>query len=342
MQMLTGPVEVARRVGRRGLVAAAVATVALVAVAATPQLLGSHLGEAFERLGSADPAWLWLAALGFLCSLVGSAGSWEAAVRLCGGRIGALDANARYGLGSLVNTFVPGRVGDALRFALYSRSVDGEARLWKTGGAFAAIGVARAVAMAALVAGGVAIGALPLWPLLLLGGFVAIGAAVAWRSRNGRARTHVAHLLDAFRELGRDPRAGLRIMGWIAFATVGRVAATAAVAAALGVHAPLAAALIIIPALSVATMVPVTPGNVGVTSGAVVLALQAHGIGETDALSVGIAFHAIETAVSLLYGVGAPLLAGAGTHRRLTIAATATASVALVTAFGATVLAPLV
>src|SRR5690348_16574138 len=279
----------------------------LVAAAATPQLLGGRIAEALAKLGGANPAWLWLAALGFLCSLAGSAGSWQAAVRLCGGKLGALDANARYAAGSLVNTFVPGRVGDALRIALYSRAVEGEARVWKTGGAFATIGIARAVALAALVVGGALAGALPLWPLAVLGDFVAIGAVVAWRSRNGRAHTRFAHLLDAFRELGRNPRAGARILAWILLATLGRLGAAAAVAASLGVHAPLAAAVIIVPALDVATLVPLTPGNVGVTSGAVVIALQAHGIAHVDALSVGIAFHAVETAVSLLYGIVAPL-----------------------------------
>lgn len=338
--MLEAPIAAARRAGRGALLAAGAITLALVAVAATPQLLGTRVSEAFEKLGGADPAWLWLAALGFLCSLAGSAGSWQAAVRLCGGRIGTLDANARYAAGSLVNTFVPARVGDALRIALYSRSLDGEARVWKTGGAFAAIGIARAVALAALVVAGAAAGALPLWPLALLTGFVAIGATVAWRLREGRARTRFAHVFDAFRELGRHPRAGLRIVGWIVFATLGRVAAAAAVAASLGVHAPLAAAVIIVPALDVATLVPLTPGNVGVTSGAVAIALQAHGIGHTDALSVGIAFHAVETAVSLLYGIGAPLAAGTGTHRRLALVAASTACFALAVAFGATVIAP--
>ena len=340
MQMLEAPIDAARRVGRRGLLAAGVVTLALLAAVATPQLLGARIGEAFEKLGGADPAWLWLAAVGFLCSLTGAAGSWQAAVRLCGGRIGALDANARYAAGSLVNTFVPGRVGDALRIALYSRSLEGEARVWKTGGAFAAIGIARAIALAGLILGGAIAGALPLWPLAVLSGFVAIGAVVAWRSRDARARRRVAHIFDAFRELGRNPRAGVAIVGWIVLATLGRLGAAAAVAASLGVHAPLAAAVIIVPALDVATLVPVTPGNVGVTSGAVAIALQAHGIGHTDALSVGIAFHAVETAVSLLYGIGTPLAAGTGTHRRLAVAAASTACFALAVAFGATVIAP--
>jgi uncharacterized membrane protein YbhN (UPF0104 family) len=337
--MLKREIEATRHVGRRGLVAACAGT-AVVAAAATPQLLGGRVADALDKLGGADPAWLWLAALGFLCSLAGSALAWQAAVRLCGGRVGALDANARYAAGSLANTFLPGRVGDAVRIGLFSRSVGGDARVWKTGGAFAAIGVARAVALAGLVVGGAAAGALPLWPLAVLAGFVGVGGVLARRSRNRRAQTRIAHVLDAFRELGRDPRAGARILACIVVATIGRLGAAAAVAASLGVHAPLAAAVIIVPALDVATLVPLTPGNVGVTSGAVALALQAHGIAHTDALSVGLAFHAVETGVSLLYGIVAPLAAGTVAQRRLALAAASTACLAVAVAFGATVIAP--
>jgi uncharacterized membrane protein YbhN (UPF0104 family) len=334
------------RLGRAGMAAAVAATLALVAVAATPQLYGSRVAEAFEGLGRADPAWLWLGTLGFLASLAGAAGSWHCAVRLCGGEIGFVDANARYGTGSLVNTFLPARLGDAVRLALYSRALDTRHRLWTTGGAFAVIGAARAVALAALVVAGALAGALPLWPVAVLAAMVAAAGAVAWRSRTLRSHSRVAAGLAAFRAIGSDPRAAVRIVGWIAFATVGRFGATAAIAASLGVHRPLAAAVIILPALDVATLLPLTPGNVGVTSGAVAFALQAHGIGHTQALSTGIAFHATETAVSLLYGAcGVLVVAGGsltGTRRWLAYAAGTAASLALVGAFGATVVAPLV
>jgi uncharacterized membrane protein YbhN (UPF0104 family) len=156
----------------------------------------------------------------------------------------------------------------------------------------------------------------------------------------------VAHALDAFRALGREPVAGLRIVAWIGFATLGRIGAAAAIAAALGVHAPLAAALIVVPALDVAGLVPLTPGNLGVTSAAVAAAMQAHGIGATQALSTGIAFHAVETAVSLLYGAGALLAVGGasltGTRRWLAFAGASTAAFAVAVGVGATFVAPLI
>ena len=42
---------------------------------------------------------------------------------MCGAELGYGDANARYGVGSLVNTFLPARLGDAVRFGLFSRAL---------------------------------------------------------------------------------------------------------------------------------------------------------------------------------------------------------------------------
>ena len=331
---------------RRVVVAAAVLTLLVLAIAATPQLLGSRVGAALDEVGTANRGWLWIAALGFFVSLVGAAGAWRSAVRLCGSRVGLVDANARYGVGSLANTFSPARVGDAVRIALFSRTLDQPDRVWTTGGAVAAVGAARATALGMLIVYGAAMGALPLWPLLLLCTLVGAAATVAWRVRDSRARTHVSHLLDAFRELGRRPRSGLRIFAWVLLATAGRLGAAAAAAAALGVRAPLAAAIIIVPALDLASLFPVTPGNFGVTSGAIAVTLNTHGVAVTQALSTGIAFHAVETAVSVVFGlVGLLLVGGAsltGTRRWVLVGAVACTCLVAAGVFGATVVAALV
>src|SRR6266487_6214287 len=107
--MLASPTHAHRLPDRRVLATAVLVTLAVVAVAATPQLLGSRVLHALDGIGRADPAWLWVAALGFLASLAGAAGSWRSAIRLLGGSLSLRDANARYGIGSLVNTFVPAR-----------------------------------------------------------------------------------------------------------------------------------------------------------------------------------------------------------------------------------------
>jgi uncharacterized membrane protein YbhN (UPF0104 family) len=334
--------------GPRTLAVAGIVCVGLLAVAATPQLLGSDVRRAFAGLEHARPIWLWAAAAGFVAALLCNAWVWRSAILLVGGRIDRVRAVACYGVGSLVNTATPARIGDAARIALFSRAFEGRGsdRYWKTGGVFGAIGAARALVLGVLVLVASILGALPRWPLLVLGGLVTAALVAAFLARGRRPHRHVAHVLDAFRALWRSPLGGARIVGWVAAATVARVGGAAAIAAALGVSRPLLAAAIIVPALDLATLVPLTPGNVGVVSGTVAVALRARGVDLTKALTTGIALHAIETAVSIVVGAaGALYLArfGSATTRRRALAiAGAACVVLLVGAFSATVFADFV
>jgi uncharacterized membrane protein YbhN (UPF0104 family) len=338
--------EIRRRVGNRGAAAAVGVLLALGVLFATPQLLGTRVTAAFGALDDADAKLLWLAAVGFAVAVVGAAGSWRCAVALCGGRLSLADACARYGAGSLVNTFVPARAGDAVRIGLFSRVLPNRERLWTTGSAFAALGAARAAVIAALVVAGAVAGFMPLWPLLVVLTLVAVGAAAALRARNRQAASRISHLLDAFRELGRRPRSAVRLVAWIALSTAGRLAAATAVGASLGIHRPLAAAVVIVPALDLAGIVPLTPGNIGVTSGAIALAFEANGVSFTHGLAAGIAFHAVETVVGIMFGLAsvvwlAPYPSPA--VRRIALLATAASwTLGIAGAFSATVLVPLV
>src|SRR3954468_18284774 len=197
--MSASPPAVRRLLDRRTLAAAGGAPLALVAVAATPQLLGSRVGAAFNGIDEANPSLLWLAGLGFLVSLVGNASAWRSTLALCGARLTRTDANARYGIGSLVNSVSPARAGDAVRIALFARTLPQRNRILAAGGAFAALGAARALVLAVLVLAGAVAGALPLWPLLLLGALVGAAVAAAWFTRGRRAETRFAHVFDAFR-----------------------------------------------------------------------------------------------------------------------------------------------
>ena len=339
--------EILSRVGRRRLAAAAALTLTLAVLVATPQLLGSHVVNAFGALDEADPLWLWLAGLGFLLAVLGAAGSWFSAIRLCGGRLSLGDACARYGAGSLVNTFVPLRAGDAVRIGLFSRVLPkSRERIWTSGGAFAALGLARLVVLAGFVVAGTLAGALPLWSPLAVLGLVAAGVALTLRAKSNGAGGHLSHLLDAFRALRQEPLAALRLVGWIALSTAGRLTAATAVGAAMEIHRPLVAALVIVPALDVAGTLPLLPANVGVTSGAVAVAFQAHGISFAHGLAAGIAFHAVETTVGILFGlVSVVWLApypSPHIRRIALVAVAASGCLALAGTFSATVLLPLV
>ena len=339
-------VEVPIKRPHRLFLAATGLTLALLAVAFVPELLGSEVRRALAGLSSARPIWLWLAGLCFLCSLVGTASAWRSAIGLVGGRIGRLDAGARYGIGSLINSFAPARLGDVARLALFSRAIDTNEGLWRAGGSFAVIGVARALALALLIVAGSVAGALPLWPVLVLIGLSVLAALAALTTRNRTARTHIAHLLDAFRVLGREPRRGACIAAWVAFATMARLGAAASIAAALGVRSPLLAAVLVVPALDFSGAMPLTPGNVGLTSGAVALALHAQGVGLTAALTTGIAFHAVETVAGIAFGLASVLFlapfSSICARRRTTLAVGVATCVMLVGAFGATVLVDLI
>jgi uncharacterized membrane protein YbhN (UPF0104 family) len=317
----------------------------LVAVAATPQLLGERVAAGLDGLSDASAGWLWVAAGAFGLSLFASACGWACALTRCGGETTPVDSTARYCTGSLVNSVAPARIGTAVRFALMSRTLHTEGRLWTVGGIATSLSAVRALWLAIVLALGSASGALPRWPIavLLLG--TGVAAAIAWRARTSRPGRRFAHALDVFRVLGSCPKAAAQIVGWVGLAMLARVVAAAAIAAALGVPRPLAAALLIIPALDLAGILPLTPGNVGVSSAAVAFALSAHGAASDVAVAAGIALGAVETLTTLALGCGSLLyFAGrrAEARRWQTAAVSACGCLALFAAFGATVVVPLV
>lgn len=318
---------------------------ALIALAVTPQLLGDLVADGVAGLSDASPGWLWLAAAAFGASLVTSACGWQSALTRCGGTTSRTDASARYCTGSIVNALAPARIGTAVRFALMSRVLHNEGRLWTVGGIAGSLSAVRAVWLAIVLALASASGVLPRWPIAALLLAAAAAAALAWRARDSRPGTTFGHALDVFRVLGRCPRAAAQIAGWVGLAMALRVLAATAIAAAFGVEQPLAAAVLIIPALDLAGILPLTPGNVGVASAAVAFALTAHGVGSDVAVSAGIALGAVETlttlglgSASILYFVGMR----ADARRWHTVSVGLAGCFMVVAAFGATVLFPMV
>ncbi|MGH3130338.1 MAG: lysylphosphatidylglycerol synthase domain-containing protein [Gaiellaceae bacterium] len=322
---------------KRALVAAGAALAVFGLVVSTPELLGDRVGEALAGLAAASPLWLWLAALSFFALIVCTGCAWRAGVAACDGGVGTLDATARYAAGSLVNALAPGGLGGPVRIALFSRTIPTRDRIWTSAGIATAIGVARAPALALLVLAAALTAGFPLWPLLLLVGGTVLAVLVAAVTRGWTPHARVAHVLDVFRALGRCPVAAVRLAGWVSLATAARVAAAAAIAASLGVASPLRAALIMIPALALAGLVPLTPGNIGVGSGAIAVALHLLGVDGSTAIATGIAFQAVETAVSLAAGSAALLCLARLPAWTLRVAA-AGACLALAGGFSATVL----
>jgi uncharacterized membrane protein YbhN (UPF0104 family) len=291
------------------LAAAGLSLVAIASLVAMPGLLARPLARAVSTLSGAHPLWLWAAGGSFALALVCSACAWRSALGLCGGRIGRLEAGARYGVGSLVNSVLPGHVGEAVRVALFSRGLAGSDRLWVASGIPAAIGATRALLLAVLVFAAAVSGALPAWTALALAGVGCAAVLVcAWAGRRKPGANRLERAFEVFRAVGRSPSSALPVLGWLVCSVGARVVAVAAVAAALGVRAPMAAALVIVPALAVAAFASLTPAGIGVTSGAVALVLHARGATVTTALAAGIALNAVETAAGLTLGIASGLL----------------------------------
>src|SRR5262249_21614481 len=141
------------------------------------------------------------------------------------------------------------------------------------------------------------------------------------------------------RSLGRSARASAAVLGFTFGMAAARLCAAIAVAASLGIPHPVLAALVILPALDVASVFPITPGGVGIGSGAVAVALAGRGIGMADALGAGTAIQALESAAPIAAGsLGILSLAQSRPAARWVLrVATAGASLALVAALGAVV-----
>lgn len=332
-------------VGKRHLAVFLASIAALAALALTPQVIGGLVAEGVAGLDDASAGWLWLAGLAFAGSLVASACAWELALSRCGGDTSRPDAAARYCTGSLVNAVAPARIGTAVRFALFSRVLHGPGRLWTVGGIAGSLSAVRALWLALVLALGSASGVLPRWPIAALLLAAGVAAVIAWHVRDTRPGTKFGHALDVFRVLGRCPKAAVRLAGWVGLAMALRVAAATGIVAAFGVSRPLAAALLIVPALDLAGIMPLTPGNVGVASAAVAFALTAHGVSSGVSVSAGIALGAVETLTTLALGSASVLYflgkrADARSWR--TAAVAVTGCFALAASFGATVIVPLV
>jgi uncharacterized membrane protein YbhN (UPF0104 family) len=295
----------------------------------------ADLSAAAHALRDAQPGWVFLSAVCCGCALLCSARAWDVGLRVCGGRAPFGQIAARYSVGSLVNSVAPAHLGGAARVALMARTLPCSDRLWQAGGVGAAVAVARALALALLVFAAAALGRIPLWPAPLLAAAVAGVFLLASRGAH-RFGGRVGSLLCVFGRLGRRDAGGPRLAGWICCSTAARIAAATAAAAALGIGRPLWVGVVLLAAVALAGLLPLTPGNIGTGAGAATLALHSVGVGLGESLALGVAFQAIETFAGVTLGLlGTAHLAAPGTPmRRLAFAGGLTAAVLVAGALG--------
>jgi uncharacterized membrane protein YbhN (UPF0104 family) len=256
---------------------------------------------ALADLRGADPGWLVAAGAAFLTASLCSAGAWHRGLRACGAKLGRTEVTQRYAAGSLANTLAPANAGEVVRVALLSRAMGSEGAVFAVLGVSAVVAVVRATVILTLFVA-TAASSVSMGRVGLAAGVLALAACGLFLARR-RLSGKVRHLLDVVRGLVAEPLAAVELVAWVVACTGATILASACVGAALGVPHALAAALVIVPAIEVAKLLPITPGNVGLTSAAVAIALHAHGVPLESAVTVGITLHAVETVVGLSFGV---------------------------------------
>jgi hypothetical protein len=282
-----------------------VALVGVVAALRSPQkLVGGVLA-----LGSANQPLLLLSALMFLLGALATARAWRAGMEGCGADASASAVTSRYAVGSLANSFSPAPAGELVRIALLSQLIRAQ------GARYTVAGICTTVAVIRIFVTGIVFGAVA-WTTpattTLAEAALAITTLVALSSVMLRLplRGRLAHLGDAARGLRRSPRLALSMFAWIATTTFVRIVAVSCAVGAFGVPRPWLAALLIVPAVELASLVPFVPGNLGVTSALITLALRDRHVALLHAISVGLALHAIELAVGICFGLGGVLVLG--------------------------------
>ena len=248
---------------KRGIVALALLTGFLVVCILASSELAPELHRAGALIASGDRTSLVGALFIFALVPIASALTWCRAL----GPVPLVEGCCRYGVGSLVNTFVPARAGDAVRIVLISRLLRGtRRRLIAT--RFGSLELVR-------------IGCFGTMALASVERPAAVGAGLAIVALCARAGK-------------------LQLLSVVAASALLRVGAFTVALGAFGVHAPLAGALRVVPALEIAAVAPLTPGNVAFASLATSIALG----GPVGAgLALGLALHLLETAAAVAFGL---------------------------------------
>jgi uncharacterized membrane protein YbhN (UPF0104 family) len=272
--------------------------VGLGALAATAVYARHSLAAAPARLHDLHPVPLALAAGGLLVTLAASAGAWRCALRSAGAKLCFREAWGCYGLGSLANAVLPARLGEAVRIGLFAGRLTGLDRRWLSGGACLAVATARGAVYALTCVAAAAAGLLPGWtlaaPLVVAVALAAFLTIVRTRAKGRTAGLGLA--------AGLSPAAWTVLLGWVSLAAVSRLAAAVGVLEALDVARPFAAAIVGLAALAVGSTIPIAPGGAGVAGVGMALALVQLGVAPSTAVAAAMAFHAIETLASLVFG----------------------------------------
>ena len=234
-----------------------------------------------------------------------TAAAWRSVLASSGMPLGVCQSWGCYGAGSLANTFLPARMGDALRIELFSRRLPDGRRRWLACGIAASIGLAQSVVLGLVLTFGSLAGALPLWTIAPALAFPAVMLTGGRLASLSRPRGRIACLATASRL---SPLAWTRLLAWISASAVARLLVIASVLDSLAVPHPLTTALVATGGLALGNIVPVAPGSVGVAAATMAVALGHMGLHASTAVAAAVSFHAFETGAGVAFGISGCLL----------------------------------
>jgi uncharacterized protein (TIRG00374 family) len=229
-----------------------------------------------------------------------------------------------FSVGLFANALLPGRVGELARVAVLNRKMPERKGAWPTlVGTVFAHRVFDIVPVLLLILYVVVAASIPTSVRAISLGVIALGVvlfglAIAG-ARRPSSRVSMEGLGQARRLLAMG-RAGLGVMrspaeaaGAIVFQICGWTCQLFAVYTAMrafDIHAPLAAAGVVLLLMNVVTIFPFWPGNVGIVQVAIASALVGYGVPYSVGVAYGFGLQAIEASVGI--GVGLLFLAREG------------------------------
>jgi glycosyltransferase 2 family protein len=276
---------------------------------------GVDIREFITSLLEGDLSWLALAAGVVSTSYAIRARRWQQLVDRPSGYWTFLWAT---NVGYLANNFLPARAGEPLRALLLARAIRASASyvfatalLERSLDAIGIVAIASTAILWAPDAFDVMGTPLSIAAALAMVGIIALFAApsvlVRALQRVSTDRSdRVADMLESFREGMRSLSNGRRRIAFAAstvFAWVLDSIALIVVARAFEIELELAIAIVFVATLAFASIVPSTPGYIGVYQAAAVAVLVPLGMTRPDALIVVVAIQAVTYVVSVVFGV---------------------------------------
>jgi uncharacterized protein (TIRG00374 family) len=281
------------------------------------------IGDAFTQV-----RWEWVAlAIGLnLASVVVRALAWRTVIRQAmePPHPSSMLVFSAFSVGLFANALLPGRIGELARVAVLTRKMPRRRGLWATlVGTVVAHRLFDLVPVVILILYVVRTAKIPAWAITSLLLFVGVGAALFTFAFASARRPYSTRLdgLGAARRIVTMARQGLAVMRTplgaalaILFQISGWVFQLLAVWTAMrafDIHAPLAAAAVVLLLMNVATVFPLWPGNVGLVQVAIATPLKAsYGVAYAHGVAFGFGLQAIEASVGI--GVGLLFLAREG------------------------------